>query len=106
MEVGLPFLQQRRLTGRTEKTCRIDTLLEIMSRLNDTCLLYRGGLKALNTAQVGALEVLALDGCATLKGMERLASLERDLLAQNASPGGCADLLAATLFLDSLDQEE
>ena len=102
LEIGMPFLKKRRLTGRPENTCRIDTLMAIMASLNDTCLLYRGGLKALNTAQVGALEVLALDGSATLKGMERLAKLEKDLLEQNASPGGCADLLAATLFIDSL----
>jgi len=31
-----------------------------------------------------------------------LERLDRDLLALNASPGGSADLLAATLFLDFL----
>jgi triphosphoribosyl-dephospho-CoA synthetase len=32
-----------------------------------------------------------------------LRSLEAALLRHNAAPGGSADLLAATLFLDALD---
>ncbi|PLO31655.1 triphosphoribosyl-dephospho-CoA synthase MdcB, partial [Klebsiella pneumoniae] len=31
---------------------------------------------------------------------QALARLDAQMLAQNASPGGAADLLAATLFLD------
>jgi hypothetical protein len=35
--------------------------------------------------------------------MARLFQLDSDLVQLGASPGGSADLLAATLFLDSLD---
>jgi triphosphoribosyl-dephospho-CoA synthase len=34
--------------------------------------------------------------------MRLLLRLDTDLLGLNASPGGSADLLAATLFLDSI----
>ena len=34
----------------------------------------------------------------------RLHPLEATLLAHNASPGGAADLLAGTLFIDSLER--
>jgi triphosphoribosyl-dephospho-CoA synthase len=101
--IGLPFLKQRRLTGATENSCRLDTLLAIMSNLDDTCLLYRGGLRALETAKIGAQEVLALGGTAQVSGMSRLFKLDSDLLQLRSSPGGSADLLAATLLLDSLD---
>jgi triphosphoribosyl-dephospho-CoA synthase len=57
-------------------------------------------LAALNTAQTGAAAVFAAGGTATVQGWELLHRLDRDLLALNASPGGSADLLAATLFLD------
>jgi triphosphoribosyl-dephospho-CoA synthase len=79
---------------------RLDALLEIMKSLNDTCLLHRGGLAALQTAQTGAAAVLAAGGTATARGWKLLRRLDRDLIALNASPGGSADLLAATLFLD------
>jgi triphosphoribosyl-dephospho-CoA synthase len=73
-----------------------------MASLDDTCLLHRGGWAALNTARTGAAAVLAMGGTATVQGWELLERLDRDLLALNASPGGSADLLAATLFLDLL----
>ena len=71
-----------------------------MARLDDTCLLRRGRLKALNTAQAGAASILEAGGTATLEGWKLLQQLDRDLLALNASPGGSADMLAATLFVD------
>ena len=74
--------------------------LAIMMSLNDTCLLHRGGLVALNTAQAGAAAILAAGGTTTIQGWKLLQQLDRDLIALNASPGGSADLLAATLFLD------
>jgi triphosphoribosyl-dephospho-CoA synthase len=46
--------------------------------------------------------VLQAGGSATHEGKTAFAALEHELLSLNASPGGAADLLAATLFLDML----
>ena len=98
--IGLPILHRSRQEGSSETQARLDALLAIMASLDDTCLLHRGGFAALNTAQTGAAAVFAAGGTATVQGWELLQRLDRDLLALNASPGGSADLLAATLFLD------
>jgi triphosphoribosyl-dephospho-CoA synthase len=98
--IGLPMLYGSRLQGAAETQARLDALMAIMMSLNDTCLLHRGGLLALKTAQAGATAVLAAGGTATPRGWRLLQQLDRDLIALNASPGGSADLLAATLFLD------
>ena len=98
--IGLPILQRSRQEGSSETQARLNALLAIMASLDDTCLLHRGGFAALNTAQTGAAAVLAAGGTSTVQGWELLQRLDRDLLALNASPGGSADLLAATLFLD------
>jgi triphosphoribosyl-dephospho-CoA synthase len=98
--IGLPMLHRSRLQGATETQARLNALLAIMTSLNDTCLLHRGGWPALKTAQAGAAAVFAAGGTATAQGWRLLQRLDRDLLALNASPGGSADLLAATLFLD------
>jgi triphosphoribosyl-dephospho-CoA synthase len=100
--IGLPILHRSRQQGSSETQARLDALLAIMASLDDTCLLHRGGLAALNTAQTGAAAVFAAGGTASVQGRELLERLDRDLLALNASPGGSADLLAATLFLDFL----
>ncbi len=98
--IGLPILHRSRQEGGSETHARLDALLAIMASLDDTCLLHRGGLAALNRAQTGAAAVFTAGGTATVQGWELLQRLDRDLLALNASPGGSADLLAATLFLD------
>jgi len=98
--IGLPILQRSRRKGSSETQARLDALLAIMASLDDTCLLHRGARAALNTAQTGAAAILAAGGTATVQGWELLQRLDRDLLALNASPGGSADLFAATLFLD------
>jgi triphosphoribosyl-dephospho-CoA synthase len=97
---GLPRLHRSRQQSGNETKARLDALLAIMMSLNDTCLLHRGGLVALNTAQAAAAAILAAGGSTTIQGWELLRELDRNLAALNASPGGSADLLAATLFLD------
>lgn len=88
-----------RAAGASEDQARLDALMAIMTSLSDTCVLSRAGMAGLEAMRQGAGEVLAAGGCATA-GRAALARLDVQMLAQNASPGGAADLLAATLFLD------
>ena len=102
LQVSLPALARARRSGVGEGAARLDALLAIMTTLDDTCLLHRAGLPALEAAQAGARAVLDAGGSATVPGRIAFHRLERTLLALNASPGGAADLLAATLFIDKL----
>ncbi|HBZ94039.1 MAG TPA: triphosphoribosyl-dephospho-CoA synthase, partial [Pseudomonas sp.] len=99
---ALPQLARSRAAGAGEQNARLDALLAIMTQLADTCVLYRAGMAGLTRMQSGARAVLAAGGCASLDGRRCLRDLERDMLHLRASPGGAADLLAATLFLDRL----
>jgi triphosphoribosyl-dephospho-CoA synthase len=100
VDVGLPAMWAARASGADETCARLDALMAIMASLDDTCLLHRGGLPALDAAQRGARAVLAAGGSASAAGWRALLRLDAELLARDASPGGCADLLAACLFLD------
>jgi triphosphoribosyl-dephospho-CoA synthase len=106
MEVALPMLRHRRQHGATEQVARLDALLSVMSCLDDTCVLYRGGAMALAIAKEGAVAVEAAGGSGTPLGKRRLNQLERGLLNLNVSPGGSADLLAAALFLDAVERRQ
>jgi triphosphoribosyl-dephospho-CoA synthase len=104
MRAGLPALHEARARGQDEGTARVDALLAIMASLDDTCVLHRAGHAGREAAQAGARRVREAGGIATPAGRAAFDSLERSLLALNASPGGAADLLAATLFIDRLVQ--
>jgi len=103
IERGLPELQRSRSRGDSETASRLNALLAILSGLDDTCVLSRAGPAALQALQEDAAAVLAGGGVASLAGRRLLRQLDARALALNASPGGAADLLAATLFLDRLD---
>jgi triphosphoribosyl-dephospho-CoA synthase len=104
VDIGLPMLRAKRARGATENVARLDSLLSIMACLDDTCLLYRGGEKALVTAKAGAAAVESAGGSGTAIGRQRLFHLDRRLLGLGVSPGGSGDLLAATLFLDAVER--
>jgi len=106
VDIGLPTLRAKRAKGATESVARLDTLLSIMARLDDTCLLYRGGEGALLTAKAGAAAVERAGGSGTEIGRQKLFHLDRRLLELGVSPGGCGDLLAATLFLDAVERRQ
>jgi triphosphoribosyl-dephospho-CoA synthase len=103
LELGLPALVRSRARGDGESSARLNALLAIMSRLDDTCVLSRAGPATLAHLQGAAAAVLAAGGAASLPGRRALRQLDAQALACRASPGGAADLLAATLFLDRLE---
>ncbi len=103
---GLPRLRLSRQVDESETLARLNALLAIMTRLDDSCLLRRGGLVALKTAQDGAASVLEAGGVATPEGWRLLQQLDRDLLTLKGSPRGSAHLLAATIFLDYVSRNE
>ncbi|MFJ4493487.1 triphosphoribosyl-dephospho-CoA synthase [Pseudomonas atacamensis] len=104
LQRGLPQLHKSRANGHGEQNARLDALLAIMTELADTCVLYRAGEPGLQAMQAGAQAVLDAGGSASLSGRRRLHELDQQLIALNASPGGAADLLAATLLLDRIER--
>ena len=103
---GLPRLHLSRQVDESETLARLNALLAIMTRLDDSSLLRRGGLAALKTAQDGAESILEAGGVATPEGWRLLQQLDRDLLTLKSAPGGGADMLSATIFLDYVSRNE
>jgi triphosphoribosyl-dephospho-CoA synthase len=103
LQFALPELHRSREAGASEIAARLNALLAIMASLDDTCVLARGGREALDAMQDGARNALDAGGAATREGRIALKALDRRMLELNVSPGGAADLLAATLFVDGLE---
>jgi triphosphoribosyl-dephospho-CoA synthase len=104
IKIGLPALKAARKSGRTERDSRLAALLAIMLHLDDTCVLYRGGPEAQRIVREGAAQVIEVGGPGSPKGNAALIALGQELVGLRVSPGGSADLLGATLFLDALER--
>jgi triphosphoribosyl-dephospho-CoA synthase len=104
VKIGLPALKAARKSGRTERDSRLAALLAIMSHLEDTCVLYRAGAEAQTIVHEGAARVMKVGGPGSSKGNTALIALGQEFVRLRISPGGSADLLAATLFLDALER--
>jgi triphosphoribosyl-dephospho-CoA synthase len=106
VQVGLPALRAARNRGSTETRSRLSALLSIMVCLEDTCVLYRAGVEGLAVVQTGASDALHAGGPGGIAGDRAILKLDHELLTRNISPGGSADLLAATLFLDAIERNQ
>ncbi len=104
-ELGLPALRLgRRLAPDDGQAARIQCLFALMAELDDTNLLHRGGPEGLHFARSAAQAFLDAGGVGAPDWRERALALHRAFVAERLSPGGAADLLAVTLFLDSLSE--
>ena len=102
--VGLPALREgRRLRPGDAEAARVHCFFALMAAVEDTNLLHRGGGAGLAFAKVAASSFLAAGGVGAPAWREEAERVHRAFVARDLSPGGSADLLAATLFLDALE---
>jgi triphosphoribosyl-dephospho-CoA synthase len=81
----------------------LDILLNIMADSEDTNVVSRGGIESLNYVKKLSSEFVLEGGMLQMDAVLKLQSMNRDFIERNISPGGSADLLAATIFLGMLE---
>lgn len=101
--VSLPALRAARSRGLSDNEAYLDTLLALMSAVDDTNVLIRTSPAMLEYEKRAAARILAMGGASTEAGMDALRALNEDFIKKNLSPGGCADLLAVTILLEKLE---
>lgn len=99
LQTGLPTLRQGLAQGLRPNDAGARTLLALLCVAEDTNIIARSGPETLTRlrTELGALLEAGPDEAA-------LRRLDREFIAQNLSPGGSADLLAATFFLHFLQE--
>jgi triphosphoribosyl-dephospho-CoA synthase len=97
-KLGLPALRQALDSGLSERRALLHTLFVLIAHLTDINLLYRGGAHGLRFAQDAARDFLARGGAANGQWEARAQAIRDAFVARRLSPGGAADLLAATWF--------
>ncbi len=103
LAVGLSALQLGRVLAPGDaEAARVQVFFALLQSVEDTNLLHRGGARGLAYARLRASGFLAAGGVGQAGWRDRAASVHQAFVACGLSPGGCADLLACTLFLDGL----
>jgi len=101
--LSLPLMKSYISKGMDWNKVNIQVLLSLMSAITDTNILHRGSWDELAAVNSHAMEILKLGGAFTKSGMEAIKDWNARMIEKNLSPGGCADLLAVTIFCWILD---
>ena len=96
LTIGLPWLQAALDRGLNRNDAGAVALLHLIAQGTDTNLIHRGGFE---DAASAVRTVRALLEDTPFPSPETIRRLDDDFIRRNLSPGGSADLLAATWFL-------
>jgi triphosphoribosyl-dephospho-CoA synthase len=101
-QVAWPALTRgRQLARGDENAARVQCCFALMASLTDTNLLHRGGMQGLRFARAHARQFLKDGGVGNAHWRTQALRIHQALVMRRLSPGGCADLLAMTLFVDA-----
>jgi holo-ACP synthase/triphosphoribosyl-dephospho-CoA synthase len=98
-QIALPAFREALACGYSRNDAGAITLLHLIANVQDTNLYHRGGSAGAAFAAGAArilLEQYPFPPC------KEIEALDDSFTSRRLSPGGCADLLAATYFLDTL----
>lgn len=76
-----------------------EAFLKLTEIVFDSNVVGRKGLEGLKILKESAMEAARLGGYKTAAGMCKLEEIDKKFIKLRISPGGCADLCAATVFL-------
>ncbi|HEY0801825.1 MAG TPA: triphosphoribosyl-dephospho-CoA synthase MdcB [Steroidobacteraceae bacterium] len=100
---ALPILQKIAIELPNDpEAARVQACMALISTVEDTNLLYRGGQSGLAYARERAREFLDRGGVMRADWRVPAAKIHAELVSRNLSPGGCADLLAMSLFVQKV----
>ena len=100
-DIAIPVYKSAIASGKNENDAGVITLLHLIANVYDTCLYKRGGDDGVVYASSYAKTLISSNEIS----LDTVRKMNADFVERNLSPGGCADLLALTYFLTSLEDE-
>lgn len=98
-EVALPALERTLEDGRGAACAQIDAVFALMAHISDTNVYHRGGADGAAIVRSLARQFLARGGTADPQWKRHALDCHLALVRRRLSPGGAADLLAATCLV-------
>lgn len=102
---GVGALRRTLGQGRSMHQARIDALFALMVEVSDTNVVHRGGPQGAAFVRIQASAFCHAGGTASAGWEAHALALHHAFVARNLSPGGAADLLAASCFVHALTRE-
>ncbi|RFP18911.1 MULTISPECIES: triphosphoribosyl-dephospho-CoA synthase MdcB [unclassified Duganella] len=101
-EIGVPALLASRARGASMTHARIDTLFTLMARISDSNVYHRAGPQGAQTVRTHAQHFIDLGGTANADWCAQALASHQAFVQQRLSPGGAADLLAASCLVHAI----
>jgi triphosphoribosyl-dephospho-CoA synthase len=101
-EVGLVAMQATLVAGRSMYHAKVDTLFALMTHMSDTNVYHRGGEHGAAMVRLHARAFVEAGGTANPGWKATALDSHRLFVANRLSPGGAADLLAATCLVHAV----
>lgn len=105
LDIAIPHYLEIYAKTEDKKRASLQALLALMSHLQDTNIVWRGGLSALYIVQDMAKQFLVRGGVLQVDWMQEVKRIEDYFVQHHLSPGGSADLLGVTLFMLKVEHE-
>ena len=101
-EVGVPALLASRSRGASMTHARIDTLFALMAHVSDSNVYHRAGPQGAQIVRAHAQRFIDLGGTSNAYWRDEALASHQVFVAQRLSPGGAADLLAASCLVHAI----
>ena len=105
-ELALPQMHKGIEQKRDWERIKLQTLLVLMANTEDSNILARHNPQVLFEVQQEIRHLLNLGGAYREDAVEILLEMDYNYTKRNISAGGCADLLAASIFLYNISESE
>ncbi len=101
-EIGVPALLASRARGASMTHARIDALFTLMARISDSNVYHRAGPQGAQTVRTHAQQFIDMGGTANASWRAQALASHQAFVQQRLSPGGAADLLAASCLVHAI----
>lgn len=101
-DYGLPAYQAALAETGCRDAAAVQALFAMMARLDDTNILWRAGADGLRYVKAVSKDFLDAGGVSAGSWKTRAIALHHEFVRKNLSPGGAADLLGVTLFMNEI----
>ena len=105
IKIALPILRQGKKEQKDWNLVKLQVLMTLLSQVQDSNILSSVGPEVLNQVQEEAKAFLNAGGAYQEGAVQILCQMDDSFIQRNISAGGCADILATAIFLDSLTEK-